>query len=156
MAEPRPGNLVATAVVTALLLYTQYWGLYLVVATGLWLFVLVVVLRHRGDADSWKRPAKVLAALAVGVLAFAPWVPTFLYQSKHTGTPWGAPANFAGVDQHGDGVHRQPGRAVGDGHRTRAGLFLIYFGWPRWPCSESAVPPAWSTRPCTPGSRDAA
>jgi hypothetical protein len=26
-----------------------------------------------------------------------PWLPTFIYQSKHTGTPWALPANFAGV-----------------------------------------------------------
>ena len=33
----------------------------------------------------------------VGCIAFVPWVPTFLYQSEHTGTPWAAPANFAGA-----------------------------------------------------------
>ena len=93
---PRPGNLVATAVVTALLLYTQYWALYLVVATGLWLFILAVV-EHRRGGRTWRQPAGALAAVAVGVLAFVPWLPTFLYQSKHTGTPWGAPANFAAL-----------------------------------------------------------
>jgi uncharacterized membrane protein len=94
--RPRPGNLVATAVVVALLLYTQYWALYLVVATGLWLLILFVVERRRRGA-TWKQPAEALAAVGVGVLAFVPWLPTFLYQSKHTGTPWGAPANFAAL-----------------------------------------------------------
>jgi uncharacterized membrane protein len=71
---PRPGNLVATAVVAALLLYTQYWALYLVAATGLWLLVLVVVVhRHDRGGDTWKRPAKALVAVGVGALAFAPW-----------------------------------------------------------------------------------
>src|SRR5262249_26032934 len=27
----------------------------------------------------------------IGLLAFLPWVPTFLYQRAHTGTPWGKP-----------------------------------------------------------------
>jgi hypothetical protein len=31
----------------------------------------------------------VLAAVAVGGLTFIPWLPTFLYQRAHTGTPWG-------------------------------------------------------------------
>jgi hypothetical protein len=35
-----------------------------------------------------------LGAVVVGCLAFVPWVPTFLFQSRHTGTPWAAPPNF--------------------------------------------------------------
>jgi hypothetical protein len=98
LAAPRPGNLIATVVVTALLLYTQYWSLYLVAATGLWMVILIIQMRRRSPGvPNWQHPAKALAALAVGCLAFAPWVPTFLYQSKHTGTPWAAPANFAAV-----------------------------------------------------------
>ncbi len=94
----RPGSLVAIAVVTALLLYTQYWAIYLVLATVSWLVVLMVAAhRHDRGGDGWKRPAWSLAAMGVGVLAFVPWLPTFLYQSKHTGTPWGAPANFAAL-----------------------------------------------------------
>ena len=29
--------------------------------------------------------------MGVGLLVFLPWVPTFLYQNAHTGTPWGRP-----------------------------------------------------------------
>ena len=39
LQAPRPGNLIAVAVVTAALLYTQYWSLYLVGVVGLWLLV---------------------------------------------------------------------------------------------------------------------
>ncbi|MDA8343537.1 MAG: glycosyltransferase family 39 protein, partial [Actinomycetota bacterium] len=35
--RPRPGNLAAVAVVTAALLYSHYWSLYLLGVTGLWL-----------------------------------------------------------------------------------------------------------------------
>jgi hypothetical protein len=31
----------------------------------------------------------MLVAIAVGLLTFIPWVPTFVYQARHTGTPWG-------------------------------------------------------------------
>ena len=33
----------------------------------------------------------------VGAIAFVPWVPTFFFQTRHTGTPWAAPANFAAI-----------------------------------------------------------
>jgi hypothetical protein len=34
---------------------------------------------------------------AVGCATFLPWLPTFLFQSAHTGTPWATPANFAAM-----------------------------------------------------------
>ena len=49
------------------------------------------------QSRDWRRPIPALVAVAVGGLAFLPWLPTFIYQSKHTGTPWAPPANFAGV-----------------------------------------------------------
>jgi mannosyltransferase len=50
LEAPRPGNLIAIAVVTAALLYTQYWSLYLVGVVGLWLLVTGLVSRHRRAA----------------------------------------------------------------------------------------------------------
>jgi mannosyltransferase len=98
MARPRPGNLIAVGVVTAALLYSQYWSLYLVGLVGIWLLVTTLQARHQDPTSrEWRRPGAVLVAVFVGCLAFAPWLPTFLYQSKHTGTPWAAPTNFAGV-----------------------------------------------------------
>ena len=38
-----------------------------------------------------------LLGLVGGAILFIPWFPTFLYQSKHTGTPWGQPATYAAV-----------------------------------------------------------
>lgn len=90
---PKPGNLVAVALVTAALLYTQYWSLYLIGVLGLYLLVRCLVAPGRGRAKSWW----ALGAVVVGCLAFAPWWSTFVYQSRHTGTPWAAPANFAAV-----------------------------------------------------------
>ena len=54
--------------------------------------------------------------MAVGSLAFVPWVPAFLYQVAHTGTPWGAPGRLrAMVDTvfHFGGGLWDPGLALG-------------------------------------------
>jgi mannosyltransferase len=80
--RPNLGWLAAVAAVTAALLYTQYWAFYL-------LFVLGVALVYFGRREGRESPAwRILAAIAVGCVTFLPWVPTFLYQSKHTATPW--------------------------------------------------------------------
>lgn len=93
LRKPRPGNLIAVAVVTGLLLYSQYWAIYLIATTLVWLAYQA----WRGRAV-WRRNARVaLIAVVVGCLTFLPWVEIFLYQSKHTGTPWAAPANFAAM-----------------------------------------------------------
>ena len=93
LRKPRAGNLIAVAVVTGLLLYSQYWSLYLIATTLVWL----AYQSWRGRAV-WRRNARaVFVAVVVGCLTFLPWIKIFLYQSKHTGTPWAAPANFAAM-----------------------------------------------------------
>ncbi|HEX3828876.1 MAG TPA: glycosyltransferase family 39 protein [Sporichthyaceae bacterium] len=76
-------SLLAVGVLTAALLLTHYWAIWLLAnVAGVLVFV------------AWRRPAErrfvARAGLAAGcgVLAFLPWVPTMLYQSKHTGAPW--------------------------------------------------------------------
>ena len=70
---------------TGLLLYTHYWAFALLAVVTVWLLAVAV----RGAADR-RRPAwGALGALAVGGLTFIPWLPTFLDQAAHTGTPWG-------------------------------------------------------------------
>lgn len=129
LATPRPGNLIAVGVVTALLLYTQYWSLYLVAMVGVWLLASVISARRRApQSTEWHRPLKSLVAMAVGCLAFVPWVPTFLYQSKHTGTPWAAPANFAGVVNAVTGfTYNQASLSPVSSNQGRL-LTLIYLG----------------------------
>jgi hypothetical protein len=73
------------AFVVALLAYTQYWCLYLLAITFGGLCLLSVVGDHRRAAR------RLLGAFVVGSAAFLPWVPVFLYQREHTGTPWGTP-----------------------------------------------------------------
>jgi len=93
LRHPRLGNLAAVAAVTALLLYTHYWAFYLLGVAMIWLAYQSWLGRPQ-----WHRGARAaLLAGAVGCVAFLPWVPIFLFQSAHTGTPWATPATFAAM-----------------------------------------------------------
>jgi uncharacterized membrane protein len=116
LRNPRPGNLIGVGAVTGLLLYTHYWSLYLVVTMVLWLAWVA----WRGQ-PSWRRGARAaLVAAVVGCLTFIPWVPIFLFQAAHTGTPWATPANFAAM------VSAVASFAGGSTNQGRA-LALIFF-----------------------------
>jgi hypothetical protein len=65
------------------MLYTHNWALFFGAACGLvWLYLL------------WRAPERrellILGAIAFGggLLLYAPWLPTVLYQVAHTGAPW--------------------------------------------------------------------
>ncbi len=106
-------NLVAVAVVTAALLYTQYWALYLVATLAVWLLWQ----GRKGQPDAARRTNArwSFGALIVGCIAFVPWLPTFFFQSRHTGTPWAAAGNFGAIVERAHRVHRQPGHALDRG-----------------------------------------
>jgi mannosyltransferase len=86
LERPTWWRLGGLALISGLLLLSHYWAFYLVAAVG-----GLLVLR------AWRRPAgrastvRVTIAVAAGVLLFLPWLGGFLYQSSHTGTPWGSP-----------------------------------------------------------------
>ena len=86
LEDPRRGRLVALGAVTAAMLYTHYWGLYLVAVTGAWLAWRVWRTGEGGRA---------LRAMVLGSLTFLPWAPVFVFQALHTGTPWTSPASAA-------------------------------------------------------------
>ncbi len=93
LRRPRAGNLMAVGSVSALLLYTHYWSIYLLATTFAWL----VWQAWRGRPD-WRAGARAsVVAMVVGSLAFLPWLPIFIFQSLHTGTPWATPATFAAM-----------------------------------------------------------
>jgi mannosyltransferase len=96
LERPSLGRQAVVALVTSLLLYTHYWSFYLLAAVG----GLFVWQAWRGaDAERRHAARSALVAIVAGAITFLPWIPTFLYQSKHTGTPWGDPifmtASFA-------------------------------------------------------------
>jgi mannosyltransferase len=129
LASPRPGNLIAVGVVTAALLYTQYWSLYLVGVVALWLAVTAWWSRRhdRNDPGQWKRPLIALAAVAGGCVLFIPWLPIFIYQSRYTGTPWAAPPNFAAVINAVTGFTANQGSLSSAGTDQGRLLALLYF-----------------------------
>src|SRR5215218_7763226 len=62
-----------------LLLYTHTWGLFLAAAMA----VAWVVLWRRGEVAG--RGARLAVVLA---LAYAPWLPSVVFQAAHTAAPW--------------------------------------------------------------------
>jgi uncharacterized membrane protein len=86
LENPSRGRLVALGAVTAALLYTHYWGLYLALATGGW---LLWRWWRTGTGD------RALWAMIGGAVLWLPWAPVFAFQALHTGTPWTSPASAA-------------------------------------------------------------
>ena len=91
LRRPRPATLLGLALVTGALLWTHYWGMWVLAAAGLGMAARWWLQRQRGDGDEAHRSLVVLGALVAGGLSFVPWLPSLAYQSEHTGTPWGEP-----------------------------------------------------------------
>lgn len=84
--RPDAGRLTAVAAVSAALVYTQYWAFSLLaVVAGA---AVLVAIRRR---DARATAGRLVAAMAAGAATFVLWLPTFLFQRAHTGTPWGDP-----------------------------------------------------------------
>ena len=84
-------NLAAIVGLTAALLWTHYWALWLIMAVS-GLLVCRALFAHRHTNHERRNDSiKVLAAVLVGCLLFVPWLPNLIYQSQHTGTPWAKP-----------------------------------------------------------------
>jgi len=83
LERPSALRLLGIALVAGALLLTHYWALWLVAAT-------VVVLGWRAWRKKGERrtTVRVLVAVFAGGVFLLPWLPSMLYQSAHTGTPW--------------------------------------------------------------------
>lgn len=84
--DPSIERLVPITVLVAILVYTQYWSFYLAAA-----FVLFLLGAVWYSPEHKAAATRMLIAVSVGLATFAPWLPNFLFQAKHTGTPWGSP-----------------------------------------------------------------
>jgi len=91
LERPVPVRLAALALLTGALLWTHYWSMWLLIAAVAGLLLRLRSAHRRGRSDVRRRTIAVLAALALGGVLFLPWVPSLLYQSAHTGTPWALP-----------------------------------------------------------------
>ncbi|HMS87191.1 MAG TPA: glycosyltransferase family 39 protein [Acidimicrobiales bacterium] len=95
----RPGlvPLAGVAVCSALLLWTHYWSIWFLAVGASLLAVLAWRANAGGDRAARSAALRILAAVGVGGLTFAPWLPTLWYQRAHTGTPWTRPSRPAEV-----------------------------------------------------------
>ncbi|WP_188939606.1 glycosyltransferase family 39 protein [Nakamurella endophytica] len=109
--RPSPARLVWVSVVCGLLALTHYWALFLLAAWSGWLVCRAV----RGPDRPVAR--RLLAAEVAGGVLFLPWLPGFLFQARHTGTPWAEPPG--------------PG--------TVPDTVLAWAGSPAWPAVPVAV-----------------
>lgn len=86
LERPTFARLLPIALIVAAMTYTQYWGFYVIAVTG----AALALLAWR-DAARRRAAVATLVAMAIGGLTFLAWLPSFLYQRAHTGTPWGDP-----------------------------------------------------------------
>ena len=96
--RPTVGRALLLALCVVALEYTHYWWTFLIASLGIWLIVTLLVSR---DAQTRRASVYSIGALVLAGIAFVPWLPTFLFQSAHTGTPW---ANAPGVQTALTGV----------------------------------------------------
>ena len=83
--KPTMGRFIGLGFVGAALLYTHYWSIWLLGAVGITSLWRIWRAPDRPSRRPW-----IGIAIAAGVagVAFLPWLPTMLYQSANTGTPW--------------------------------------------------------------------
>jgi mannosyltransferase len=94
LKTPTPLRLAGVAVISGLLLLSHYWSIWLLGATG-----LLLLFRWWRTTGERTTTLKAMATIAAGGVLFLPWLPSFLYQSAHTGTPWGKPFRPTAVVQ---------------------------------------------------------
>ncbi len=130
MRAPTWWSVLLLAIFSAAVALTHYWSLYSLITVGVGLFI----------GSIWGKPQHKhgcrwsLVGLIGGAVLFAPYYPTFIYQGRHTGTPWGEPATYAAV------VHAFGQWAGGQSTAGRALLVVIcallafaVFGYPAGP-----------------------
>jgi hypothetical protein len=66
-----------------LLMYSHNWGLFFAVGTG-----AAVVALLAGEPDRRALLRDALLAYGAVALMYLPWVPSLLFQARHTGAPW--------------------------------------------------------------------
>ncbi|GIU90778.1 MAG: hypothetical protein KatS3mg010_1877 [Acidimicrobiia bacterium] len=86
LEQPTFQRLVPVSLVVAALIHTHYWGFSVIAVTG----AALALIAWR-DAARRRAAVATLVATAIGGLTFLAWLPSFLYQRAHTGTPWGEP-----------------------------------------------------------------
>lgn len=94
LRRPSPAVLAGVGLVTGSLLLTHYWAFYLVGASAV---ALLVAAAREPRPRRWHPATWTLVAVGLGSLLFLPWLPGFLHQLQHTGTPWAMPTRPAAI-----------------------------------------------------------
>jgi uncharacterized membrane protein len=120
--QPKVSSAVALGILGAALLYTHYWGIYLIGVIMIALAVRWWTLRKETGRSDWLP----IAALAGSFVLFLPWVPIFNEQRQHTGTPWAPAPTFYQIFTWFDGftVNQSVHAVVGSLH-TQLTLMLF-------------------------------
>jgi mannosyltransferase len=84
------------AVALAAALYTHNWALFLGLTTVVALLLCIWSAPGDQRRELWRDGALAFGAVAV---LYAPWLPTLLYQARHTGAPWDLPPVIWSVSQ---------------------------------------------------------
>jgi mannosyltransferase len=155
----RRAYLVGLALSLAAMLYTHNWAVFFIAASLTALAVL-----------AWRNPER-RALIKDGLLAYggalvlwAPWIPTFVFQLRHTGAPWSTPPSLGVLRKAApmtvDGEHIAMAIVLAGGvglagmiQRRRgrereaviAGL-ILFFGTLMWAYVASQISPAWAYR----------
>jgi hypothetical protein len=88
LERPTVGRCALVAVIAAALALSQYWNLFLL---GVVVLGLAYAAWKAVDGEQRRAARRVLVATLVGCAVFAVWLPVFITQVQHTGTPWGDP-----------------------------------------------------------------
>jgi len=110
--RPTPLDIGAVGLVSGLLLLSHYWSLYLLATVA----GALLIKGRRGGAATRRQVTAACAGLALGFVLFLPWLPSLVFQLRHTGTPWAVPASFSAmVNAIGEfaGGRSSSGRALG-------------------------------------------
>ncbi|MCM3926025.1 glycosyltransferase family 39 protein, partial [Frankia sp. AiPs1] len=76
-------RLATLTLATAALVYTHYWTFLVIFTVAAFLLV-----QARRRPHYRRVTLRAFAAMAASAALFAPWMPSFLFQMLHTGTPW--------------------------------------------------------------------
>lgn len=86
----RPRFVLGFAAALTLMLYTHNWSLYVVGATGLALIVCLLSF----PLERRKLVRDAVLGFGLPGLLYLPWVPTLIFQVRHTGAPWSEHPSF--------------------------------------------------------------
>ncbi|WP_462187265.1 MULTISPECIES: glycosyltransferase family 39 protein [unclassified Frankia] len=83
LERSEPARLAMLTLATTALVYTHYWTFLLIFTVAAFM-----LLQARRRPQYRQVTLRAFAAMAASAALFAPWMPSFLFQMLHTGTPW--------------------------------------------------------------------